>query len=138
MTDVLKKVPRRHWVFSIPKRLRIYFMYDRSLLGKPNKCAWNVASAFLKSAVPRDGAVPGASIAIRTYGDFLNFNPHFQSIGNLCPFPFRFDDHPSAGGRGTIEKPVVFSLTKSEFLSKNGTASIDRKTGYFKFEAVPL
>ncbi len=41
----------------------------------------------------------------------------FQSIDNLCPFPFRFDDHPSAGGRGTIEKPVVFSLTKNEFLS---------------------
>ena len=29
-----------------PKRLRIYFMYDRSLLGKLSKCAWNVASAF--------------------------------------------------------------------------------------------
>ena len=34
LTDVLKKVARRHWVFSIPKRLRIYFMYDRSLLLK--------------------------------------------------------------------------------------------------------
>ncbi len=80
LTDVLKKVPRRHWVFSIPKRLRIYFMYDRSLLGKLSKCAWNVTSAFLKSAVPLEGAVPGASIAIQTYGDFLNFNPHLHAI----------------------------------------------------------
>ncbi len=80
LTEVLKKVPHRHWVFSIPKRLRIYFIYDRSLLGKLSKCAWNVMSAFLKSAVPRDGAVPGASIAIQTYGDFLNPNPHLHAI----------------------------------------------------------
>ncbi len=74
LTDVLKKVPQRHRIFGIPKRLKIYFMYDRSLLGKPSTCAWNVMSAFLKSAVPRDGAVPGASIAIQTYGGFLNPN----------------------------------------------------------------
>jgi hypothetical protein len=29
-----KDVPHRHWVFSIPKRLRIYFLYDRKLLAK--------------------------------------------------------------------------------------------------------
>jgi hypothetical protein len=55
-------------------------MYDRSLLGKLSTCAWNVTSAFLKSAVPRDDAVPGASIAIRTYGDFPNCNPHLHAI----------------------------------------------------------
>ncbi len=80
MTDVLKKVPRRRRVFGIPKRLRIYFMHDRSLLGKPSKCAWNVASAFLKSAVPRDGAVPGASFAIHAWGDFPDLNPHPRAI----------------------------------------------------------
>lgn len=31
---MLKAVPHRHWVFSIPKRLRIYFLYDRNLLKK--------------------------------------------------------------------------------------------------------
>ena len=80
LTDVLKKVPHRHCVFSIPKRLRIYFMYDRSLLGKPSKCAWKVASTWLKSAVLPDGAVPGASLTIHTRGDFLNFNPHVHAI----------------------------------------------------------
>ncbi|MDD3890619.1 MAG: transposase zinc-binding domain-containing protein, partial [Syntrophomonadaceae bacterium] len=33
-TEVLKQVPHRQWVFSIPKRLRRYFMYDRGLLPK--------------------------------------------------------------------------------------------------------
>jgi hypothetical protein len=30
--EVLKYVPHRQWVFSIPKQLRIYFMFDRKLL----------------------------------------------------------------------------------------------------------
>jgi hypothetical protein len=71
-----KDVPYKQWVFSIPKRLRIYFLYDRKLLAKLSKCAWNVITAYLKSTVPYDDAVPGASIAVQTYGDFLNFNPH--------------------------------------------------------------
>ena len=32
--DVLKKIPHRHFVFSIPKILRRYFLYDRKLLTK--------------------------------------------------------------------------------------------------------
>jgi hypothetical protein len=55
-------------------------MYDRTLLGKLSKCAWNVMNTFLKSAVLHEQAVPGASIAIQTYRDFLNFNPHLHAI----------------------------------------------------------
>ena len=119
LTDVLKKVPRRHWVFSIPKRLRIYFMYDRSLLGKLSKCAWNVTSAFLKSAVPRDGAVPGASIAIQTYGDFLNFNPHLHAIvtdGCFLPDGGGFVTAPGFYGKDLEEafQHEVFTMLKKE------------------------
>jgi ribosomal protein S27E len=39
-TEVLKYVPHRQWVFSIPKRLRLYFMHDRKLLTKLSRCAW--------------------------------------------------------------------------------------------------
>lgn len=49
---VLKYVPHRQWVFSIPKRLRIYFILDRSLLVKLSQCAWKVLSTYLKQAVP--------------------------------------------------------------------------------------
>jgi hypothetical protein len=49
---VLKAVPHRYWVFSIPKRLRIYFLYDRKLLKKLSLCVWKVLSAYLKHAVP--------------------------------------------------------------------------------------
>jgi hypothetical protein len=32
--SVFADVPHRQWVFTIPKRLRIYFRFDRALLGK--------------------------------------------------------------------------------------------------------
>ena len=60
--------------------MRIYFLYDRKLLAKLSICGWKVLSAYLKSAVPYDDAVPGASIAVQTYGDFQNFNPHLHAI----------------------------------------------------------
>mgnify|MGYP000908163888 CR=1 FL=1 len=37
-TEVLEDVPHRQWVFSLPKRLRVYFMYDRKLLAKLSRC----------------------------------------------------------------------------------------------------
>ena len=58
----------------------MYFLYDRKLLAKLSKSVWNVITAYLKSTVSDDDAVPGASIAVQTYGDFLNFNPHLHAI----------------------------------------------------------
>jgi len=37
--DVLKKIPHRHFVFSLPKILRRYFLYDRKLLAGLSR--WN-------------------------------------------------------------------------------------------------
>jgi len=37
-------------------------------------------NAYLRSVVSDADAVPGASIAVQTYGDFLNFNPHLHAI----------------------------------------------------------
>ncbi len=37
-------------------------------------------NAYLKSVVSDTDAVPGASIAVQTYSDFLNFNPHLHAI----------------------------------------------------------
>jgi len=68
------------WVLSLPKRLRIYFLFDRKLLAKLSRCAWKVLSTYLKQAVLFDDAVPGAAIAVHTFGDFQQFNPHLHII----------------------------------------------------------
>jgi len=74
--DVLKKVPHRHFIFSLPKILRRYFLYDRKLLAGLSRCAWDALKVFMQNAVPEKEPLPGAVIAIQTFGDFLGFNPH--------------------------------------------------------------
>jgi|YelNatPaOPRAMG01_1025707.scaffolds.fasta_scaffold52738_2 hypothetical protein len=74
--DVLKKVPHRHFIFSIPKILRRYFLYDRKLLAGLSRCAWDSLKVFIQQTVPEKQPLPGAVIAVQTFGDFLGFNPH--------------------------------------------------------------
>jgi hypothetical protein len=74
--DVLKAVPHRHFTFSIPKILRRYFLYDRRLLSELSRCAWDALKVFLQTIISEENAVPGAVIAIQTFGDFLGYNPH--------------------------------------------------------------
>ena len=78
--DVLKKVPHRHFIFSLPKILRRYFLYDRKLLAKLSRCAWESLKVFMQNAVPEKEPLPGAVIAVQTFGDFLGFNPHCHII----------------------------------------------------------
>jgi hypothetical protein len=73
---VLKKVPHRHFVFSIPRILRRNFLYDRKLLHDLSLCVWESLNDFLPEATREKNLVPGAVIAIQTFGDLLGFNPH--------------------------------------------------------------
>ena len=75
-TNVLKKIPHRHFVFSIPKILRRYFLYDRRLLHDLRRCAWESLKVFLQEVVHEKNPIPGAVIAVQTFGDLLGFNPH--------------------------------------------------------------
>jgi len=38
--EVIKAVPHRHFILSIPKILRRYFLYDRDLLSDLSRCGW--------------------------------------------------------------------------------------------------
>ncbi len=78
--EVLKYVPHRQWAFSIPKRLRVYFMTNRRMLSKLSRCAWKVLSTYLKAGMRYDDSAPGGVIAVQTFGDFQNFNPHLHII----------------------------------------------------------
>jgi hypothetical protein len=77
---VLKYVPHRQWVFSIPKRLWIYFMFDHKLLTKLSRCAWKVLNMYLTQAIAYDDAKAGAAVAVQSVGDFQNFHPHLHVL----------------------------------------------------------
>ncbi|MCG6533849.1 MAG: transposase zinc-binding domain-containing protein [Syntrophales bacterium LBB04] len=74
--EILKAVPHRHFTFSIPKILRRYFLYDRTLLSELSRCGWESLKVFFQSIIPEENAIPGAVIAIQTFRDFLDFDPH--------------------------------------------------------------
>ena len=80
--EILKTVPHRHFIFSIPKILRKYFLYDRNLLSNLSRCGWESLKVFLKKTVPEEEAFPGVAIAIQSFGDFLGFNPHLHVLGS--------------------------------------------------------
>jgi hypothetical protein len=63
--EVLKEVPHRQWVFSLPKRLRVYFLFDRKLLAKLSQCAWKVLSRYLEQSVSSGNPIPAAVIAVQ-------------------------------------------------------------------------
>jgi len=78
--EVLKGVPHRHFVFSIPKILRRYFLYDRKLLSDLSRCGWESLKVFFQETVPEEDAVHSAVIAIQSFGDFLGSNPHLHML----------------------------------------------------------
>jgi hypothetical protein len=45
-TSILKKVPHRHFVFSMPKILRIYFLFNRNLLKELSRISWEVIGDY--------------------------------------------------------------------------------------------
>jgi hypothetical protein len=54
--------------------LRRYFLYNRKLLADLSRSAWESLKVFLQEVVPENDPIPGAVIAIQTFGDFLGFN----------------------------------------------------------------
>ena len=62
--------------------LRRYFLYDRRLLSDLSRCGWESLKVFFHEAVPEENAVPGAVIAIQSFGDFLGFNSHLLVLAS--------------------------------------------------------
>jgi hypothetical protein len=117
--EILKDVPHRQWVFSIPKRIRPYFMYNRKLLSKLSKCAWKVLSDYLKESVSVKNAVPGVVVSIQTFGDFINFNPHLHIVATDGCF---YNDKEFMIGNvpNPSELEEVFQIEVLKMLKKEG------------------
>ena len=95
-------MPHRHFIFSIPKILRKYLLYNRGFLSELSPCTRESLKAFFQETVSEENAVPGAVIAIQTFGDLLGFNPHchvlctdgcFYGSGTLRVAPWFITNH---------------------------------------------
>ena len=78
---ILYPVPHRHYVFSIPIMLRIYFKHDRALLTKLCQCAYHSLLIFLQYVIGLQDGVPGVVLSLHTFGDYPEkFHPHIHAI----------------------------------------------------------
>jgi hypothetical protein len=64
---VIFPVPHRQYVFSIPKIIRKFFLYNRKLLGKLSQCASKSISKFLRTVLGKQHGVPGIVMVIQTF-----------------------------------------------------------------------
>jgi len=78
--EICAPVPHRQYVFTIPKRLRIFFRFDRRLLGGLMRLAWETIEQAYCEALGTDDVVPGVISGIQTFGTLAHFHPHVHAI----------------------------------------------------------
>lgn len=157
--DVAAPVPHRQFVFTIPKRFRLYFRFNRDLLRELPPLAWRVILSVHRAVLGRDDVAPGAAMAIQTHGELANWHPHLHAIatdgafapdGTFIPMP-EMSAEPYLKlwekavfdlllKEGRINQQVVdqmrtwrhsgFSVDKSVRIEAGDAAAIERLTQY--------
>jgi hypothetical protein len=77
-TTVLWPVAHRQIVLTIPKMLRVYFRYDRRLLGDLCRVAAEVLVKSFRVLLATPQAEPGLVVCVHSFGNLLNFHPHLH------------------------------------------------------------
>lgn len=62
---VFADVPHRQWVFTNPKRFRIYFRFDRSLLGKLCRAAFDTVREVYALEIDGNLGIPAMVGVVR-------------------------------------------------------------------------
>ena len=76
---LLLDVPHRQVVFTIPKMLRIFFKYNRRLLGELGRSALRSLTRYFE-VVTGSELMPGVIAAIQTFGNRINARPHLHFL----------------------------------------------------------
>ena len=67
-------------MFTIPKRLRIFFRFDRRLLGELPRLAWRTVLKVYRAVLDRRDVTPGMFAAIHTFGELVHWHPHLHAL----------------------------------------------------------
>ena len=78
VNNVLLPASHQHLVFTIPKRIRPYFKFDRSNLQFLYSAAWQSLKSLVLELYP--DATPAAVLALHSAGELLNWHPHLHGI----------------------------------------------------------
>jgi len=72
-------VPHRQIVFTIPKRLRVFFKFDRRLLGDLCRCALRSLICYFE-VVTGSALTRGVIAVLQTFGDRINLHVHLHFL----------------------------------------------------------
>ncbi len=116
--DVIAPVAHRQFVFTIPKRFRIYFRFNRSLLGGLSKAAWETVRDVFMEECECENITPAMITGIQTFGDLINWHPHVHAIVP-CGIFMKNDQFVSIDGVATerflkVWKQKIFDLLLRE------------------------
>jgi hypothetical protein len=157
--EVFAPVAHRQFVFTVPKRLRVFLRFDRTLLGDLARLAWETVLEVYCATLGREDLVPGMIAGIQTFGELIHWHPHihalvsegaFDAAGAFHPLPavaaepFRkLFAHKVLGlllGRGKIGPEVVenirswkhsgFSVDKSVRVGAGDRVGLERLLRY--------
>jgi Putative transposase len=78
--ELLYAVPHRQYVFTVPKRLRPYFLHERKLLGELCRVAYRTLREFLRTTLGEPDVVPGVVASIQTFGSLVGWHPHLHLL----------------------------------------------------------
>lgn len=73
---LLADVPHRQVVLTIPKRLRTWCLYRRSLLGDLARVAARTVTAAVRTLTRERDLAVGVVACIQTHGSLANWHPH--------------------------------------------------------------
>ena len=77
--ELLLDLPHRHVVFTVPRMLRIFFKYNRRLLGELCRLALRSLTRYFEVLTSSE-LRPGVIAAIQTFGDRINLHPHLHFL----------------------------------------------------------
>jgi hypothetical protein len=114
----------------LPKRLRLFFLYDRQLLGALSRCAWRTVRDLYRAGLQDRHARPGMVVSIQTYGDrAANWQPHLHALvsagvfsgeGVFTPLPL-----PPAGvAEELFRRRVIRMLVRRGRLEEDAAAGL--------------
>ena len=78
--EILAPVPHRQYVFSIPKILRPFFRYERSLLTRLSQCARDSMVSWFRTILGMKDGIPGIVVSVQTFGDYARWHPHIHAL----------------------------------------------------------
>jgi len=77
--ELILDTPHRQVVFTIPKMLRIFFKYKRSLLSDLCLCGKEALLKYFRAIIGKE-IVPGIIAVIQSFGSRMNFHPHLHFL----------------------------------------------------------